>query len=184
MLHRLGRLAVRAAQPEAGVAGDVELAVSLILDSDHDEVASVAFPYFGNREHDHFEGTDHDSVLIRSVPAKKVNLAEGDALVATVFDLFVANYGLDRGLKDRNCAKSFDDDLPYTPAWAEKITGVPREQIIEVGPMSGLSNIKHWLARNGYDADDAELCDRIFQAAKRTDRTLTRDDLERLCRNV
>ena len=68
-----------------GKGKDVELEMSLIMDEDHDEVASVAFPYFGNREHDHFEGTDHDSVLLRSVPAKKVKLADGDALVATVF---------------------------------------------------------------------------------------------------
>ena len=97
-----------------------------------DEVASVAFPYFGNREHDHFEGTDHESVLLRSVPARKLKLTDGDTLVATVFDLFVANYGLDRGLEDSNSAKTFDDDLPYTPAWAEQITGVPRENIITV----------------------------------------------------
>ncbi len=111
---------------------DLALQMSLISEENHDEIASVAFPYFGNREHDHFEGTDHDSVLLRAVPARKVMLADGEALVATVFDLFMANYGLDRGLGDKNSAKSFDDNLPYTPAWAEKITGVPREQIITV----------------------------------------------------
>ncbi len=68
----------------------------------------------------------------RAVPAKSVQLVDGEALVATVFDLFVANYGLDRGLGDANLAKSYDDNMPYTPAWAEKITGVPRAQIIEV----------------------------------------------------
>ena len=115
-----------------GKGRDIDLGMSLILDSDHDEIANVAFPYFGNREHDHFEGTDHDSVLVRSVPAKRLGLAEGEAMVATVFDLFVANYGLDRGLEDSNSATSYDDDLPYTPAWAEKVTGVPREQIITV----------------------------------------------------
>jgi len=115
-----------------GKGTDVELTMSLILDDDHDEVASVAFPYFGNREHDHFEGTDHESVLLRSVPAKTVKLTDGDGLVATVFDLFVANYGLDRGLGDKNSAKSYDETLPYTPAWAEQITGVPRAQIITV----------------------------------------------------
>ncbi|MCV0425673.1 MAG: nitrate reductase subunit alpha [Roseibium sp.] len=111
---------------------DVDLKMSLILDEDHDEIASVAFPYFGNREHDYFEGTDHDSVLVRSVPAKKVKLSDGEALVATVFDLFVANYGLNRGLEDANSATSYDENLPYTPAWAEKITGVPRDRIITV----------------------------------------------------
>ena len=59
-------------------------------------------------------------------------LKDGEALVATVFDLFVANYGLDRGFGGEHVAKSYDDNVPYTPAWAEKITGVPRDQIITV----------------------------------------------------
>ncbi|WP_417681197.1 nitrate reductase subunit alpha [Roseibium sp.] len=115
-----------------GKGKDVDLKMSLVLDEDHDEVVPVAFPYFGNREHDYFEGTDHDSVIVRSVPAKKVKMKDGEAFVATVFDLFVANYGLERGFKDPNAADSFDDNLPYTPAWAEKITGVPRDHIITV----------------------------------------------------
>ena len=115
-----------------GKGAEVELALSLILEEHRDQVAPVAFPYFGNREHDHFAGTKHDSVLLRSVPAKRMNLADGETLVATVFDLFVANYGLDRGLGDTNSAKSFDEDIPYTPAWAEKVTGVPRGHITTV----------------------------------------------------
>lgn len=55
-------------------------------------------------------------------------------------------------------------------------------QQIEVGPMSGLSNVKYWLRTHGYDSDDAELCGRIFQAAKQTDRTLTEGELEAICR--
>ncbi|KZL19319.1 Respiratory nitrate reductase 1 alpha chain [Pseudovibrio axinellae] len=115
-----------------GSGVDVDLALSFIEQGDHDEIADVAFPYFGNREHDHFEGTDHESVLVRKVPAKKVKLTEGDALVASVFDLFVANYGLGRGLDDPNSANSYDENQPYTPAWAEKITGVPKDHIITV----------------------------------------------------
>ena len=55
--------------------------------------------------------------------------------MATVFDLLCANYGVDRGLGDA-CAKSFDDDVPYTPALAgsrspvstpEKVIAVARE---------------------------------------------------------
>ncbi|HHG89875.1 MAG TPA: nitrate reductase subunit alpha [Devosia sp.] len=115
-----------------GKGEEVKLQLSLILDDNHDTVAEVAFPYFGNREHDHFEGTDHDSVLKRAVPAKQVKLRDGEALVATVFDLFAANYGLDRGIGEANVAKDFSQDVPYTPAWAEKITGVPADQIITV----------------------------------------------------
>ncbi len=49
-----------------------------------------------------------------------------------MFDLFCANYGLDRGLGGDWVAKSYDEDMPYTPAWAEKITGVSRDKIITV----------------------------------------------------
>jgi nitrate reductase / nitrite oxidoreductase, alpha subunit len=48
-----------------------------------------------------------------------------------VFDLQVAQYGIDRGLGD-DTPKSYDDDRPYTPAWAESITGVKRDQIATV----------------------------------------------------
>jgi len=72
-------------------------------------------------------------------------------------------------------------------AWlADRIySGVPasmvgREQEIEVGPMSGLSNVKHWLERHGYDPEDEALCRRIFEAAKSTDHTLTREEIEAL----
>ena len=68
----------------------------------------------------HFKGTDHPSVLVRKVPAKRIALKDGEALVATVFDLFVANYGVDRGFGGEHVAKSYDDDTPYTPAWQEK----------------------------------------------------------------
>ncbi|AJY45078.1 nitrate reductase subunit alpha [Martelella endophytica] len=111
-----------------GAGSDINLVMSLA--EKHDDVEDVAFPYFGSRAHDYFEGTDHDDVLARKVPVRRVALADGEAVVATVFDLFVANYGLDRGFGGENVATSFDDATPYTPAWAEKITGVPREQII------------------------------------------------------
>ncbi|MGB6009393.1 nitrate reductase subunit alpha [Castellaniella sp.] len=109
---------------------DVSPRLSLI--DAHDEVVPVAFPYFGGVHHDYFKGTDHDEVLLRNLPVKRVQTAEGEVLVATVFDLFVANYGIDRGLGGDNVASSYDDDVPYTPAWQERITGVPREQVITV----------------------------------------------------
>jgi len=33
----------------------------------------------------------------------------------------------------RNVAGSYDDNVPYTPAWQEKITGVKRQNVIAVG---------------------------------------------------
>ncbi|MCH8202878.1 MAG: nitrate reductase subunit alpha [Proteobacteria bacterium] len=106
------------------------LRMSLI--HNHDEALPVAFPYFGNRKHEHFASTDHADVLERAVPVKKMALKGGETFVVTVFDLLVANYGIDRGLGGENVAATFDDDIPYTPAWQETITGVPRQQVIEV----------------------------------------------------
>ncbi|MBU6298317.1 MAG: nitrate reductase subunit alpha, partial [Alphaproteobacteria bacterium] len=107
---------------------EAPLALSTI--EQRDAVLPVAFPYFGSRHHDYFTGTAHDEVLLRNVPVRRVNLADGEAYAATVFDLMCANYGVDRGLGGANVAKSFDDDVPYTPAWQEAITGVPRSQVI------------------------------------------------------
>ena len=115
-----------------GAGGDVKLRTTFILDGDRDDVLDVAFPYFGNREHDHFKGTDHPDVLNRRVPVRQIETKDGKAFVATVFDLFCANYGLDRGLGGEHVTSDYADNIPYTPAWAEKITGVPAEQIITV----------------------------------------------------
>ncbi len=117
-------------EEKTGKGDETDLAISLI--EKRDDVADVAFPYFGNREHDHFHGTDHPDVLERRVPVKRLSLSEGETLVATVFDLLVANYGVDRGLGGDWAASSYDDDTPYTPAWQEKITGVSRDKVIAV----------------------------------------------------
>ena len=111
-----------------------EIWPELSLIDKSDEVVSVAFPYFGNIENEQpiFQHTDHDSILERNVPVQKIETEEGEFYVATVFDLMAANYGVDRGLGGGNVAKSFDDDVPYTPAWQEKITGVPRDNVIKV----------------------------------------------------
>jgi nitrate reductase / nitrite oxidoreductase, alpha subunit len=108
--------------------GEVDLRLSLAGAEDGFE--DVAFPYFGNIEHEHFKSDKHASVLERRIPVKKLATTEGEMLVATVYDLFLANYGVDRGFGGENVAKSFDDAMPYSPAWAEAISGVPRDQII------------------------------------------------------
>ncbi|MCF8334464.1 MAG: molybdopterin-dependent oxidoreductase, partial [Bacteroidales bacterium] len=109
-----------------------EISPKLSLIDNHDETAQVAFPYFGGDtyKHSHFNSTDHEDIIYRKIPVKKAEGKEGEFYYCTVFDLLVANYGLDRGLEDENAAQSFDDEKPYTPAWQEKITGVPRDQAI------------------------------------------------------
>ncbi len=120
---------------EKNVADGSDIEPILSLVEQHDEVVAVSFPYFANKKHEQeiFSHTDHDSILQRNIPARRITLADGSScLVATVFDLQMANYGVDQGLGGENVASSYDDDVPYTPAWQEKITKVNREQIIRL----------------------------------------------------
>ena len=118
---------------ESKDADGKEIRPKLTEINDRDEVATVGFPYFGGGGNAHWSHTDHDAVQLRNVPVRKMTLADGSEVrVATVFDLMVANYGIDRGLGGGNVASSYDDDVPYTPAWQEQITGVPREKVIAV----------------------------------------------------
>lgn len=64
-------------------------------------------------------------------------------------------------------------------------SGVPAhlvglEQIVEIGPLSGKSNVVYWLARHGI-AETDELVNRIFDAAKQSDRVLTEEQVRALC---
>jgi isopropylmalate/homocitrate/citramalate synthase len=64
-------------------------------------------------------------------------------------------------------------------------SGVPAhlvglEQIVEVGPMSGKSNVIYWLSRHGIPETD-EVVNRIFEAAKQSHRVLTDDEVRALC---
>ena len=60
---------------------------------------------------------------------------------------------------------------------------VGREQEIEIGPMSGKSNVVFWLEKRGIQATD-ERIDRIFAAAKKSDCVLSEDTLRALCADV
>jgi 2-isopropylmalate synthase len=60
---------------------------------------------------------------------------------------------------------------------------VGREQEIEVGPMSGRSNVVFWLERRGLPATD-DIVDRIFAAAKSSNRTLTHEQIEKIVDEV
>ncbi len=64
-------------------------------------------------------------------------------------------------------------------------SGVPAhlfglDQVIEIGPMSGKSNVLFWLEKHRIPADDATVT-RIFDAAKQSPRVLTDDEVFALC---
>ena len=65
-------------------------------------------------------------------------------------------------------------------------SGVPAgmfglQQIIEVGPMCGLSNVVYWLASHGYPQEESLVKD-IFQRAKSMNRILTDEELHSYAR--
>ena len=118
-------------EPRTAAGEDVRLALSQVDGADG--AADVGFPYFGGGGNAYWAQTEHDPVQVRRVPIRKITLANGDSVqVASVFDLLAANYGIDRGLGGGHVAASYDDDVPYTPAWQERITGVPRDRVITV----------------------------------------------------
>lgn len=64
-------------------------------------------------------------------------------------------------------------------------SGVPArmfglEQVIEVGPMSGVSNVTYWLEKRGIAASD-DLVQAIFQSAKSSARVLTETEIREIC---
>jgi len=59
---------------------------------------------------------------------------------------------------------------------------VGREQEIEVGPMSGRSNVIFWLERRGLPATEA-IVERIFTAAKASNRVLSHAQIEQMLKD-
>lgn len=107
-------------EPKDAEGRPITLQLSLVGNSDG--VFPVHFPRFDNGA----------QTLVRNVPVRRLTLKNGEVLVATVFDLVLAHYGLDRGLGGE-CAQSYDDPIPFTPAWAEAVSGIKRTDIIRTG---------------------------------------------------
>jgi 2-isopropylmalate synthase len=74
--------------------------------------------------------------------------------------------------QDRNLADSVYSGVPA------HLFGL--EQIVEVGPMSGKSNVSYWLASHGIPETE-QLVNRIYEAAKQSSRMLTDEELRALC---
>ncbi|WP_378956976.1 nitrate reductase subunit alpha [Pelosinus sp. sgz500959] len=88
----------------------------------HDEILSVHFPYFGGED---------GLITNRCVPVKKIIVGQTEYLITTVFDLMLANAGVGRNLPG-DSPISYDDIKPYTPAWQEAITGLPKNEVAQI----------------------------------------------------
>ncbi|OJV34922.1 MAG: nitrate reductase subunit alpha [Bacteroidia bacterium 43-41] len=97
-------------------------------------VIDVSFPFFGGEayKNPHFNASQHDEVQVRKIPVVTFQTTEGEVMCATVFDIMLAHYGVERGLDDPCTARNYSDNIPYTPKWQEQITGVAAEKVITV----------------------------------------------------
>jgi len=94
-----------------------KIAPKLTFLKDSDQVYSVELDDFGQGE-----------TITRNVPVKMIETADGQVPVATVYDLLMAQYGVGRGLV--GYPENYEEDATYTPAWAEKYTGIAPETLI------------------------------------------------------
>lgn len=79
-----------------------------------------------------FDDFSNDSNQIRGVPSKLITTSDGtEVRVATVYDLMMAQYGVGRGLAGDYPEDYNDENMPYTPAWSEKYTGLSRDNLIK-----------------------------------------------------
>ncbi|MCL6453525.1 MAG: nitrate reductase subunit alpha [Alicyclobacillus sp.] len=105
-------------------ASGAPIAPALGLMDASDQVGIVEMP--------HFTGSGQAELLHRGVPMKRIEMSNGDSVfVTTVFDLMLAQCGVNRGLPG-DYPRDYDDDVPCTPAWQERITGVKRSDAIRV----------------------------------------------------
>lgn len=72
------------------------------------------------------------------------------------------------------------EDLIYSAVPASM---VGREQVIEIGPMSGMANVSYWLTRHGYDPTP-EAVESIFKAAKQAKEVLGDAQIHRLAKDA
>ena len=85
---------------------DVKLRLSLLEgDTPSNDTAQGRLPVFRRHRSAHFPNNAQSDVLVRTVPVQRIALGKAgekrEALVATVFDLQAANYGVARGLRRR-----------------------------------------------------------------------------------
>ncbi|WP_300562179.1 nitrate reductase subunit alpha [Companilactobacillus sp.] len=75
-----------------------------------------------------------NSIYQRTIPYREITLKDGSKQkIATVYDLLMAQYGIARVEADPYAAKDYNDtDSLFTPAWAEKITGVRQDMIVQI----------------------------------------------------
>jgi nitrate reductase alpha subunit len=97
---------------------DEEILPELTFIEEYDDVATLELDDFSN-----------NSTNVRGVPVRYVDIDGERIAVTTVFDLMMAQFGVDRGLPG-DYPKGYDEDQAYTPTWQEKFTGIHKDTCI------------------------------------------------------
>ncbi len=104
-------------QHEDGLDGSpIDPALSLL--GHEDAILPVRITEFGDGE-----------PPARGVPVKYLETEQGRVAVATVLDLMMAQFGVSRGLPGEY-PTGYEEDVPFTPAWQEKFTGIDGQTVI------------------------------------------------------
>lgn len=107
-------------EDENGDAIDPILSVKDIADGQCD----IDFPEFDNEGNKRFT---------RLISYKTVQLKDGSSVkVASVYDVMISQYGVNRFNDSREAQGPEDADSIYTPAWQEKVTGVKATVVAQV----------------------------------------------------
>lgn len=104
----------------------------LLQDGLDDSPIAPALTFLGSASMElEFDDFTQDRTVLRGVPVKELALADGTSTwVATVYDVLMAQFGVNRGLPGAYPVDYDDADAPYTPAWQEKHTGLSRKDCI------------------------------------------------------
>lgn len=92
----------------------------LTLLNSKDEALNVEFTEFGLAKK-----------AQRGVPVKWLDTVDGKIPVTTVYDLMMAQYGVDRGLGGDYPKDYTDTDAAYTPSWQEVFTGIDSKTLLQ-----------------------------------------------------
>ncbi|MBT7991966.1 MAG: nitrate reductase subunit alpha [Anaerolineae bacterium] len=105
-------------EPKDGVT-DEEIAPKLSFSDTHDGVVELEFDDFSSR-----------TTNARGVPIRYIETEDGRVAVTTVFDLVMAQFGVDRGFSGAYPENYDAAEGVYTPAWQEKYTGIHQDTCI------------------------------------------------------
>jgi len=94
---------------------------ALTFIEDHDDVLQIGFEDFSNENAD----------VRRGVPVKYFETENGKVAVTTVFDLLMAQCGVNRGLAGAYPDSYDDPDHTFTPAWQEKFSGIDKATVVD-----------------------------------------------------